>query len=471
MPAMPLLLLATGAMLLDVQAADVTELRSVEQFEHFVTHHKPQLNKVLFFSKLGGSSLCDKLSEEFAGRLDFAVVSKQDSGGLEQRFGVDEYPALRVVVASRGAAELDVATYDGSFKFGAFNDISAWLESQEFAASAPAAAQLTPGDELTEHCGETTPCIILLTAGDNAKHDALVLEIAEAYAGDVVTPLYLDAVAWPEAAEALVVSAEKVKAKKKQKQKSKKSKKTNKHATGVGTAVFLGPMKNDRGDEVFLHRVLHQAKQFTADGVQRFVRSSMSLAAESVEAGEAAEGLTALRRLPRLNSGDSGDDEQGVHVFADEEHEEGEGEARIPKLGSSQTLEDDNPQHGASANTASKGENNQNKKTGRSVAATSRGIGDGGVLRLKAKSVATAAAKTPLLLLLVSAKDHSPACTAAELLLLETADAFSSSASGTDMEANVQFGLVSLTAKKKGGAEADLDRLGLRVDQLPAYRW
>ena len=90
---------------------------------------------------------------------------------------------------------------------------------------------------------------------------------------------------------------------------------------------------------------------------------------------------------------------------------------------------------------------------------------------MKAKSVAKAAASTPLLLLLVSAKDHSAACTAAESLLLEAADVYESNSADQDSTTRVEFALVSLTAKKKGTAEADLDRLGLRVDQLPAYRW
>ena len=461
-----LLLLGMNDAVLDVEAADIAELRSVEQFEQFVTRHKPHLNKVLFFSKLGGSSLCEKLAEEFAGRLDFAVVSKKDASGLEQRFGVDEHPALRVVLASRGAVELNVVAFEGSFKYGAFDDISAWLESQELAGSAPGAAQLLPGDELTEHCGGTTPCIVLLTAGGDAKHDALVMEIAEAYAGDVVTPLQLDATAWPEAAEALKVPDEIAHSKTKQKLKQSKMR------DATGSAVFLGPMKTDRGDEVFLHRVLQKAKYFTADGVQRFVRSSMSLAAESVEAGEAAEGLTALRRLPLLNVGDLGDNEKNAAV--DKENEESHDER----------LEAPSPEHdartssGATLHDAEAGttptQTAKHKKEAASVTSASKGSGGGGVRRMKAKSVAKAATSTPLLLLLVSAKDHSPACTAAESLLLETADAYASSISSADQNTStttVQFALVSLMVKTKGTAEADLDRLGLRVDQLPAYRW
>lgn len=458
-----LLLLAMSATVLAVGAADITELRSVEHFEQFVTHHKPHLNKALFFSKLGGSSLCDKLAEEFAGRLDFAVVSKKDASGLEQRFGVDEHPALRVVVAKSGAAELNVVAFEGSFKYGAFDDISAWLESQELAGSAPGVTQLLPGDELTEHCGETTPCIVLLTAGGDAKHDALVMEIAEAYAGDVVTPLQLDATAWPEAAEALKVPDKTPQSK--LGQKSKKSKTRN----AAGSAVFLGPMKNDRGDEVFLHRVLQKAKQFTADGVQRFVRSSMSLAAESVEAGEAAEGLTALRRLPRLNGGNSGDEEKDA--FVDGENEESHDErldAPSPQR-DARTPNDATSHHAGAGATAT--HTAKHKKAAASVTPTSKGSGGGGVRRMKAKSVAKAAASTPLLLLLVSAKDHSAACTAAESLLLEAADVYESNSADQDSTTRVEFALVSLTAKKKGTAEADLDRLGLRVDQLPAYRW
>lgn len=478
-PALMLALLALSATLLDAQAADVTELRSVEQFERLVTHHKPQLNKVLFFSKLGGSSLCDKLADEFNGRLDFAVISKNDNSGLEQRFGVNDFPALRVVITSRGATELDVAAYDGSFKFGAFDEISAWLESRDYAASVPGVLQLLPGDELTDHCGGSTPCVVLLTAGGDAKHDSLATEVAEAYAGEVVTPLQLDATAWPEAAEALGVIGEKSNRNQKKNHKKKKKKKKT-HTSGAGTAVFIGPMKDDRGNDVFLHRVLQQAKQFTTAGVQRFVRSSMSLAAESVESGEATEGLTALRRLPRLN-GDNKDDMES-EIFTDGEDEEADDEpskqtgerAKASSQPGSSRLSKEYQGHSTGGGTNTKKKNREGQTAASSKATTGDG-GDGTVVWMKAKEVATAAASMPLLLLLVSAKDYTPACTAAESLLLDTADEYSNSPDGAQRAsasvARVQFGLVSLQAKSKGTVEADLKQLGLRIDQLPAYRW
>ena len=37
--------------------------------------------------------------------------------------------------------------------------------------------------------------------------------------------------------------------------------------------------------------------------------------------------------------------------------------------------------------------------------------------------------------------------------------------------AAVEFALVSLQGKKKSAIESDLERLDMRVDQLPAYRW
>jgi hypothetical protein len=447
---------------------EVTPLHSKEQFEQFVTRHKPQLNKVLFFSKLGGSTLCDKLAEEFSGRLDFAVVSKKDDTGLEQQFGVDEFPALRVVITGgRGATELNVVAYEGSFKFGAFDEISAWFESGELAASAPGAVQLSPGDELTEHCGGDTPCVVLLTAAGDEKHDALVAELAAAYAGDLVTPLQIDATAWPEAAEALGVSgSDKAK-------KSKKKKKKSKKAGGAGTAVFIGPMTDDRNNKVFLHRVLQKPKQFTVDGVQRFVRSSMSLAAESVEGGEAAEGLRALRLLPRLNGGSEAEEDDS---FAEEEEDDEEG----AESGQPASLKTKQPDAQPSAGKVKENDPDKDGSSGttkKTRPASTPGAAASEVVRtMKAKAVAKAAAAAPLLLLLVSAQDHSPACTAAESLLQETAEAWATSeerakAAEAGATAAVEFALVSLQGKKKSAIESDLERLDMRVDQLPAYRW
>ena len=48
--------------------------------------------------------------------------AKQDTPLSEQ--ASDEYPGLRVVKAGGVAAE----TYLGAFRFGAFDEISAWLE-------------------------------------------------------------------------------------------------------------------------------------------------------------------------------------------------------------------------------------------------------------------------------------------------------------------------------------------------------
>jgi hypothetical protein len=54
----------------------------------FLAQHDgaPQLNKAIFFSKLGKSNLCDKLAAAHVGRLDFAVAGKDsDLAGVADR--------------------------------------------------------------------------------------------------------------------------------------------------------------------------------------------------------------------------------------------------------------------------------------------------------------------------------------------------------------------------------------------------
>jgi len=94
-------------------------------YEEFVVHHNPRLHKAIFFSKLGKSTLCSKLAAAFAGRLDFAVVGK-DNAAVAARLLAEELPALRVVRA--GELEGHGLHYPGDFKFGAFDAISVWLE-------------------------------------------------------------------------------------------------------------------------------------------------------------------------------------------------------------------------------------------------------------------------------------------------------------------------------------------------------
>ena len=439
------LLFAAGAALLSQPlavdaagaAADVTTLLSRDHFERFATQHKPGLNKAIFFSKLGSSSLCDKLAAAFAGRLDFAIVSNKDATGLEDQFDVgDEFPALRIVLKSGGAGaaqELNVASYDGGFKFGAFDEISAWLESEGHAVDEVAGAvQLSHGDELTEHCGGTAPCVVLLTEGDSKKHVALATELAALHAGEVVTVLQLDASAWPDAAASLGV---------------KPAKKTKKLS---GAAVFIGPMMDEKGNQLYLHRVLQgKPKHFTASGMQRFIRSSMSLAAESVDAGEAAEGLSALRRLPQLNT-------DGVPSPAPEEEDEKEEDGTMGVDTAAPTKKEKKAAAAAKAGA----EKHQPKKASSSG---DTATGDGGkVARLKAKAVAAAAAEQPLMLLaVVAAAESCPGCAKAESLFFE--------ASGRGVTA-VSYAMVSLPKGKKALA-ADLARLDIKPDQLPVYRF
>jgi hypothetical protein len=55
------------------------------------------LNKAIFFSKMGKSTLCEKLAKEYEGELDFAVVSGTPATWATEHLGVDQYPALMLV--------------------------------------------------------------------------------------------------------------------------------------------------------------------------------------------------------------------------------------------------------------------------------------------------------------------------------------------------------------------------------------
>ena len=320
--------------------APIRQIATQEQMEQFITRHKPRLNKALFFSKLGTATLADKLAAAYAGRLDFGIV-KQGAPLVEQ-FGVTEFPALRVVLSTGervSEKELNVATYYGDMKFGAFDAISAWLEEGEtpIAGEPPEVHALRlprtdpddeyPGEELDEYCGREydTPCLLLLVDGSADKHEALFAELAEMFAGELISPISVDAKAWPRAGKSLSKAA------------------GVKVTSTRPAALFIGPMTKDDGERQWLLRALQdkgrKAKSFTRAGIERFVRSSMSLAAESVEAGEAADGMTTLSRLPMLNKppkfmvngklvgmeeGEDGNWEMKENVLNDDDAQEGD---------------------------------------------------------------------------------------------------------------------------------------------------
>ena len=79
----------------------VTPLHDNGGFEHFVRRHKPLLNKVVFFTEQGTSTLCKKLAAEFEGRLAFGILAERATE-LVEKFQVFEFPSLRVIVSRPG---------------------------------------------------------------------------------------------------------------------------------------------------------------------------------------------------------------------------------------------------------------------------------------------------------------------------------------------------------------------------------
>ena len=133
-----LLLLLPGAA---AAAAGCPALRSKAELDAFSASNSP-LRKAVFLSKLGKSSLCDKLLAKYAGRLDLAVVGK-DSPDLAARLAVDEWPALRVLPRG-GGTPTQAERYEGGFRFGAFDAIEAWLDP--LAPRVPVSKRETPHD-------------------------------------------------------------------------------------------------------------------------------------------------------------------------------------------------------------------------------------------------------------------------------------------------------------------------------------
>ena len=98
----------------------VTTVQDERAFEEFIQLHKPSLGKVLFFTKLATSDLCDSLAEHFDGKLDILHIPPSATG-VAEKFQIDELPAVYVLPPQslKGASTtLQLVKYEGNFKFG-----------------------------------------------------------------------------------------------------------------------------------------------------------------------------------------------------------------------------------------------------------------------------------------------------------------------------------------------------------------
>lgn len=99
----------------------VTSVENEQAFEEFIQLHKPSLGKVLFFSKLGVSELCESLAEHFDGQLDVLHISP-NATDVAAKFQNEELPAVYYMppqVSNQGdSATLQLLKYEGNFKFG-----------------------------------------------------------------------------------------------------------------------------------------------------------------------------------------------------------------------------------------------------------------------------------------------------------------------------------------------------------------
>ena len=114
-----LLALAMAQGLVVALAADlVVPVATVMELEHYLQLHKPTLNKAIFFSKMGSSSLCKKLGAEFEGRVAFSMVAA-DAADVAAKFGVTTFPALRLLLTQAAAGtDITVSAYEGGCAAG-----------------------------------------------------------------------------------------------------------------------------------------------------------------------------------------------------------------------------------------------------------------------------------------------------------------------------------------------------------------
>ena len=99
----------------------VTTIQDERAFEEFIQLHKPSLGKVLFFSKLATSELCDSLASHFDGQLDVLHLPPSATD-VAAKFEVEELPAVYVIpsqaLSQGGTTTVQLAKYEGNFKFG-----------------------------------------------------------------------------------------------------------------------------------------------------------------------------------------------------------------------------------------------------------------------------------------------------------------------------------------------------------------
>ncbi len=99
----------------------VTTVQDERAFEEFIQLHKPSLGKVLFFTKLATSDLCNSLAEHFDGQLDVLHIPPSATG-VAEKFQIDELPALYILPSQQSlnsaTTTLQLVKYDGTFKFG-----------------------------------------------------------------------------------------------------------------------------------------------------------------------------------------------------------------------------------------------------------------------------------------------------------------------------------------------------------------
>lgn len=171
-------------------------------FESFLQLHKPGLGKVLFFSKLGKSELCDTLAERYNGQLDFLHVPPS-AVDVVAKFDMEDVPAIYVLPAETlnnpqgdDGNTLSLVQYEGTFKFGAFDRVVEFLD--KFAPPVPALPVIASQAEFEEQCGGPLPCLVLLVQGPEGEVHSLDLvpKLSKLVAGDKLVTVVVDVEQW-----------------------------------------------------------------------------------------------------------------------------------------------------------------------------------------------------------------------------------------------------------------------------------
>lgn len=248
-------------------------------FEQFIQLHKPSLGKVLFFSKLGTSELCESLAERFDGQLDFLHVPPS-AADVAAKFQIDELPAVFVLPSQTlgqpgDGTTLQLVKYDGNFKFGALDRIAEFLD--EFAPPVPELPVISSQAEFADRCSGALPCLILLLQGDGEVHSpGLVPKLAKLLAGDRILGAIVDVGKWRAPLIQLQAQAP--------------------------SAMFVGPFGSEGSYIANRMPDLAPNKEFTAYVVEYFLYESRRLASIAVEKGvvEKGSGLTELPHMPDI---------------------------------------------------------------------------------------------------------------------------------------------------------------------------